>query len=120
MLSIDPDEATPPYEQLRQQLIHQITTGELPPGSKLAPVRRLAVDLNLAPNTVARAYRTLEEQGFVRTAGRNGTVVAGRTLTPDLARRADELTANFLHSMAELGFTPDEISSQVSRALTVR
>ncbi len=43
MLVVDPDSGTPPYAQLRQQLIEAIRTGELPPGSKLPTVRRLAV-----------------------------------------------------------------------------
>lgn len=54
---------------------HQLA---LPPGAKLPPVRRLAGDLGLAPNTVARAFRELEAAGLVETQGRRGTIVAGR------------------------------------------
>src|SRR5690606_17027256 len=60
MLVVDPDSGTPPYAQLRQQWIGAIRTGELPPGSKLPTVRRLAGDLGIAPNTVARTYQELE------------------------------------------------------------
>lgn len=68
--------STPPYEQVRQQLAEQIGDGRLPTGTRLPPVRTLAHDLSLAPNTIARAYRELEEAGLVETRGRNGTVVS--------------------------------------------
>jgi DNA-binding transcriptional MocR family regulator len=48
----------------------------LPPGTRLPPVRRLAGDLGLAPNTIARAYRELERDGYIETGGRHGTYVA--------------------------------------------
>lgn len=75
MLRIDPKSDVPPYEQLRDQLMAQIESGQLPPGARLPAVRRLAGDLGLAPNTVARTYRELERRSYVRTAGRNGTIV---------------------------------------------
>lgn len=75
MLAIDPRSATPPYEQLRVQVIAQITSGELAGGARLPTVRRLADDLGLAANTVARAYRELEADGFIETRGRGGTLV---------------------------------------------
>jgi DNA-binding transcriptional regulator YhcF (GntR family) len=76
MIELDPRSTTPPYEQLRLQLLAQIHGGELPAGSRLPTVRRLAEDLGLAPNTVARCYRELEQAGVIETRGRNGTVVA--------------------------------------------
>ncbi|MFN3867338.1 MAG: GntR family transcriptional regulator, partial [Demequina sp.] len=53
-----------------------VKAGTLAPGAKLPAVRRLALDLGLAANTVARAYRELEADGIVETRGRNGTVVS--------------------------------------------
>ncbi|GAA2090768.1 GntR family transcriptional regulator [Pseudolysinimonas kribbensis] len=76
MIRIDPRSSTPPFEQLRVQLLAQIHEGELASGSRLPTVRRLADDLGLAPNTVARCYRELEQAGVIETHGRNGTVVA--------------------------------------------
>ena len=52
-LRIDPSAELPPYEQLRRQLMEQITAGHLPPETKLPAVRRLAADLGIAPGTVA-------------------------------------------------------------------
>jgi DNA-binding transcriptional MocR family regulator len=55
-----------------------VQTGGLAPGAGLPPVRSLAMDLGVAPATVAAAYRTLRERGLVETAGRNGTKVRPR------------------------------------------
>jgi DNA-binding transcriptional regulator YhcF (GntR family) len=77
-LRIDPHAAVPPYEQLRTALRDRIVDGTLPAGLRLPTVRAYAAELGLAANTVARAYRELEEQGFVETRGRNGTVVTAQ------------------------------------------
>ena len=63
-----------------------IRDGHLVPGEKLPPVRQLATDLGVAPNTVAKAYRQLEEEGHVETRGRGGTLVRGE-LAPSLPSR---------------------------------
>lgn len=76
MIVIDPTSPTPPFEQLRAQYVAAIASGELPPGSRLPTVRRLAADLSLAPGTVARAYRELEATGLIETRGRHGTFVS--------------------------------------------
>ena len=88
---IDPASATPPYEQLRVQLIDDIRSGALAAGTRLPTVRRLAQDLGIAPNTVARAYRELESDGFIETRGRKGSFVhaqgdASERLAQDAAR----------------------------------
>ena len=76
-MKIDPESTVTLYEQLRTQIIGQIETGELIVGTKLPAVRQLAADLGVAPYTVARVYRVLENDGFVETRGRNGTVISG-------------------------------------------
>ncbi len=78
MLALLIDERSPlaPFEQVRSQLAARAAEGTLVPGTRLPPVRRLAEQLGLAPNTVARAYRELEAAGVVETRGRHGTVVS--------------------------------------------
>ncbi|MBX7444276.1 MULTISPECIES: GntR family transcriptional regulator [unclassified Arthrobacter] len=66
------------FEQLRLQVIHLADNGALPPGTRLPAVRALAGQLDVAPHTVARAYKELEAAGVVATRGRNGTVVCAR------------------------------------------
>ncbi|MFW6598760.1 GntR family transcriptional regulator [Propionibacteriaceae bacterium Y2011] len=117
MLIIDPT-GRPPYEQLRTQLINQITSGELPPGTRLPPVRRLADDLGLAPNTVARTYRELEAAGFVRTRGRNGTVVSSPDVGDDeVHTRAVQLTTQYVAEMRGLGIDRESLLGFVQRAM---
>ncbi|MDX6720465.1 MAG: hypothetical protein QOJ63_2719 [Solirubrobacteraceae bacterium] len=76
ILEIDPRSATPPYEQLRQQVTALVAAGVLHSGVRLPAIRQLANDLGLAGGTVARAYRELESDGIVTTHGRHGTRVA--------------------------------------------
>jgi DNA-binding transcriptional regulator YhcF (GntR family) len=75
-ITIDPDAATAPYEQLRGQIAEEARAGLLPVNYKLPTVRGLAEQLGLAVNTVAKAYRALEEDGVIETRGRHGTYIA--------------------------------------------
>ena len=80
LLRIDLASSEAPYEQVRRQIAEAAAAGMLAPGHKLPTVRRLATDLGIAANTVARAYRELEADGVVETHGRNGTLVATRRI----------------------------------------
>lgn len=76
IVTLDPGSPVPAYEQLRQQVAAMVVAGTLDTGDRLPAIRQLARDLELAPGTVARAYRELEGMGLVVTAGRRGTRVA--------------------------------------------
>lgn len=91
ILQVDPAQSTPAYEQLCEQLADAILGGQLQAGERLAPIRQLAKDLCLAPGTVARAYRELEQRNLIASHGRQGTIVVGRS--EGEAVRADEITA---------------------------
>jgi DNA-binding transcriptional regulator YhcF (GntR family) len=116
MLIIDPASRIAPYDQLRRQLITAISRGELPAGSKLPTVRRLAGDLGIAPNTVARTYLELEREGLIETRGRQGSFVASRTepATPELERAA---TA-YVRQVRKLNVDDDTALRIVRSALT--
>ena len=75
-LQVDPSSGTPLFEQLRGGVIAAVRDGTLRAGSRMPTVRELAVQLDLAVNTVARAYRELEKAGIIETRGRHGTFVA--------------------------------------------
>lgn len=118
MLQIDPRSQLPPFEQLRRQLLAEISSQRLPPGSKLPSVRRLAADLGLAPNTVARTYRELESAGVVATRGRNGTVVQPTVnLDGETADQAVGLAIDFATRMRGLRLDDDAIVAHVRLAL---
>ena len=103
---IDGSSSTPPYEQLRLQLLAGVRSGELAPGTRLPPVRSLAADLGIAPNTVARTYKELEAEGVLVTAGRRGTVVA----PPDaeVSEEARRVAVECGDRLAALGLSPSE------------
>jgi DNA-binding transcriptional regulator YhcF (GntR family) len=87
-ITVDPVGITPPYEQVRAQIEALIRAGELAKGTRLPTVRQLSLDLGLAVNTVARAYKELEADRLVETRGRNGTfVLASRSQVDDEATR---------------------------------
>lgn len=115
MLTIDPSLPAPLYEQLREQIIAEITSGELAPGDRLPPVRQLANDLDLAPNTVARTYKELEAAGYLETRGRNGTTVAEDLVGNETHRQAAALTSDYLEAMAALGFNLDRTIAYLQR-----
>lgn len=105
ILTIDPSSSTPPYEQLRVQIADLVREGTLLPGARLPTVRRLAGDLALAPNTVARSYRALERDEVIHTRGRHGSFIAPQgTVTQRLAEAAAQAYAE---RMRELAIGPD-------------
>lgn len=75
-ISIDRNLEIPVYEQVADQLRRLVAAGSLPPGAVLPSVRQLAGDLGVNLNTVARAYRLLEGEGFLAIRDRSGVVVA--------------------------------------------
>ena len=106
MIDVDIDAAagTPPYEQIRSQIAGQVGDGSLQPGDRLPTVRRLAEDLGLATNTVARAYRELEQSGVIETRGRSGSFVTGDQVT----RKAKAAAVAYLAETKALGLTAAE------------
>jgi len=77
------DSDAPYYDQIQACIKEAVASGQLIPGDRLPPVRQLADLLEIAPGTVARAYKELESDGIVITAGTHGTVVAARDATHD-------------------------------------
>lgn len=96
---LDTGSAVPAYRQICDQVVCAIRSGSLATGTRLPTVRQLAADLDLAVNTVAKAYKQLEAEGHVATQGRNGTVVLGRDSTEG-AQGDDEIQAAALNFAA--------------------
>jgi DNA-binding transcriptional regulator YhcF (GntR family) len=101
LIQLDRESPVPPFEQIRLQILDQIASGSLVAGTRLPTVRRLALDLDVAPNTVGRAYKELEAAGLITAKRRAGTVV---TVSRDLVRQEAEAAAlTFATRMAQLG-----------------
>jgi len=75
-LQIASGSSLPIYTQIVEQVSEAIARGDLAPGEKLPPVRALAKELVVNPNTVAKAYSLLERSGLVRTKTGAGTFVS--------------------------------------------
>ncbi|MFQ5430473.1 MAG: GntR family transcriptional regulator [Phycisphaerae bacterium] len=103
-ISIDPRSGVPFYRQIIDQVLLNIVDGTLQPGARLPTVRQLAIDLQVNPNTVSRAYRELEIRQVVRTQRGTGTFVSTEpAAAQDQAKRV-EFLENFCDSwVAEAG-----------------
>ena len=104
LIQISISDGVPIYQQIVSQVRYLIAAGRLQPGEELPPIRVLAVQLTLNPNTVARAYLELERAGIVTKRHGSGTYVsetrstmAQREKTKILAKRADALLAEARH-----------------------
>ena len=115
MIEVDTQSAIPPFEQVRAQLLSQILSGELVAGVRLPTVRRLAGDLGLAINTVARAYKELEEAGLVHTRGRAGTFIAANG--DSVRQEAHAAALEFATRMGQLGISRSSAIALVEASL---
>jgi DNA-binding transcriptional regulator YhcF (GntR family) len=121
-IAIDPLSAVPVSEQLVTRLRTAVERGRPAPGERLPPVRELAADLGLAPNTVAKAYRALERDGYLVARGRAGTfVVEALPARPDAVEdRLREAAAAFARRARQLGARDADALDAVRRALRGR
>lgn len=106
IVEIDATSTVPPYDQLREQIGTMIAAGTLTTGTRLPPIRQLAKDLDLAPGTVARAYRELENLGLIEARGRKGSFVAerGAVVAPDRDEHLRAAARAFAATAAQLGY----------------
>ena len=79
MIHLDYRDARPIYAQIADNFRMQIRTGVLVSGDKLPSVRELASELAINPNTIQRAYRELEAQGYIASVSGKGSFVCDMT-----------------------------------------
>ncbi|OXM63831.1 GntR family transcriptional regulator [Amycolatopsis vastitatis] len=113
---VDTENGLAPWRQVHDQMVRAITTGGLPEGTRLPPIRQLARDLGLASGTVARAYRELEAAGWVATARARGTVVTIPSGRPDRAALLRAAAADFAAQANDLGANLDDAMAAVRAA----
>lgn len=111
-IQLDFGSDVPIYNQIAAQVQELVLTGVLHPGDQLPTVRQLAAELRVNFNTVARAYRILDESRLISTQQGRGTYILG---TPDphsteAARRRtlEELARRYRNSALGLGFSASE------------
>ena len=123
-LRLDFHSGLPIYTQIVNQIQNQLATGGLKPGDQLPTVRALAQELRVNFNTVARAYRILDEARIISTQQGRGTYIT-EIPPPNISEKLrneslEALTQRFVSEAFRLGFLEKEISQMVRDSLKVR
>lgn len=121
MFQIDFAAREPIYEQLMTSVIKLAAAGVLKPGDKLPPVRVIAAELGINPNTAAKAYRELENQGYIFSSVGRGSFLtdklaedsAQKRLMLDAFRKACKDACTFGADKAELAAILEETYNNV-------
>ncbi len=114
MISINFRDSRPIYEQVKDALRRLIVSGALPPDEKLPSVRELASQLVINPNTIQRAYRELEHEGYIVSVPGKGSFASAQSGV-DAVRR-EELLGRLDDAVEELlylGVTPEELKARI-------
>lgn len=118
MFNLDLSSRTPIYEQLYNNVVRLISSGALKAGDKLPPVRALACDLSVNPNTVSKAYKLLEQDGYIYSSVGKGSFIADNLNSLETQKQlALEKLGDALSSAVKLGLTREEIQNAVNYAL---
>ena len=112
LISIDYRDARPIYEQIKEKLRRLILNGVIAKDEKLPSVRELATDLTINPNTIMRAYRDLETEGYLYTVQGRGSFAADLQFVDD--GRKKQLINQYtdaLKELLQLGVGMEELAS---------
>jgi GntR family transcriptional regulator len=120
-LNLDFHSGLPIYTQIVNQIQSQLVNGILKPGDQLPTVRALASELRVNFNTVARAYRILDQARIISTQQGRGTYIT-EIPPPEISEKLRqeslaELTQRFINEALRLGFSEREIGQTVKDRL---
>jgi GntR family transcriptional regulator len=122
--NLDIRSGLPIYTQIVNQIQSQLVNGIIKPGDQLPTVRALAQELRVNFNTVARAYRILDEERIISTQQGRGTYIT-EIPPPEVSERLrreslEALTQRFINEAFRLGFSEREISQMVRDRLKLK
>ncbi len=120
IITVDLGRETPVYIQIIDRVRELVRTALLPAGSPLPPVRQLAVDLQINPNTVSKAYLLLEQEGIIETRRRKGCFVAldGAVQAESSAdRRLGKALDRLVEESASLGVDRADLLAALAKRL---
>jgi len=113
------DNSQPIFRQIIDRILLSIATGELLPGGKVAPVREMALEHKVNPNTMQKSLAKLEEMGYLHTER-----TSGRYVTSDLnlieslkSMLPAQITEKYVADMCECGIAPKDISGHLKKHL---
>jgi GntR family transcriptional regulator len=115
--NIDFSSSVPVYRQVIQAIKLEMLSGRLQPGNQLPPIRELAKILKLNPNTVAKAYYNLEEEGFIESKRGSGNWVNYKNNKLDNLRMGmiEDEVKDFLERVFSLGATLEDVKILIGR-----
>ena len=116
MLQLNYRDAKPIYEQIKDGIRHLLLSNAILADEKLPSVRELASNLAINPNTIQKAYRELEQEGYVYTVSGRGSFAA--PLDEVGTARQQMLFAQFDEAVTELLYlkkTPEELKQRIDR-----
>lgn len=120
LVHVNSSSGLPLYLQIESQLKHAVAAGALRQGDALPSVRKLATELRINPNTVARAYQDLEREGVIRSVPGGGTYVADSVpglLKTEKLKRLRPFALQIAVEGTQLRLSPDEILKLVQDSL---
>ena len=114
-IEIDFQSGIPIYEQIAHKILGLLERDELKKGDQLPPIRDLADEIGVNFNTVARAYRMLDQGSVISTQHGRGTYIIGKgqkkTSGKTKKKNIEQLTRFYLRKARYLGFKPEEIKN---------
>jgi GntR family transcriptional regulator len=124
-LQITPSSGEPIYRQLIEQILRMIASGQLKQADYLPSVRQLAVELEVNPMTISKAYGYLEEAGSLTRVRGKGMMVAQLTSSQSVEERLEvlrPLANNLAQQSKQLGLTQEQtlnwLSEQMKKEFT--
>ena len=119
---LDPHSGVPVYRQIIDQVQAGLASGTLARGDQLPTVRQVAVDLEINPNTVLRAYRELEIRGVLDTQQGTGTFVSDRPMAVEdegeRTRKLEQFVTEVVSRAGASGFTLKELLDSLQKRRT--
>jgi GntR family transcriptional regulator len=118
ILRLNQSSGIPLYLQLMEQVKHAVETGALRPGDQLPTMRKIAEDLVMNPNTVARAYRELEHEGIIELKHGSGAFISESTaVKAKVTKKAQAVMQSAVERLVASGLSGDEIRRLVENEL---
>lgn len=118
-IRLDFRSGVPIYIQIMDQIKELVAAGELAPGEQLPTVRQLATELQVNFNTVARAYRMLDEAGVISTQHGRGTYICdlpGEETNQQLRQESiEEITKRYLYEARKMNYSPEEVAAMIHK-----
>jgi GntR family transcriptional regulator len=119
-IKINPESGLAPYLQIMKQIRYLVACGALKSGDQLPPVRDMAMQLRINPNTVARAYRELRYEKIINSKWGGGTFISDEVkqiVESERKRIISENLEQVIHQAISLGFTEEGITQLLANRL---